>query len=133
MTETIALIAGPYLLVTGLGFLLSEDFYRRMIIAQSKADPILLNLSGASHFVVGMTVLVNHWRWSTSAEIVVSLVGMAATLKGTGLILVPDLMMKSHQMGRHGLLISGITFLSIGAYLVYIGFFEYALRLSHSF
>ncbi len=133
MTETIALIAGPYLLVTGLGFLLSEDFYRRMIIAQSKADPILLNLSGASHFVVGMTVLVNHWRWSTSAEIVVSLVGMAATLKGTGLILAPDRMMKSHQMGRHGLLISGITFLSIGAYLVYIGFFEYALRLSHSF
>ena len=68
MTELIARIAGPYLLLTGLGFAISRDFYQRMVMGNAQADPILLNLSGAVHFIVGLIVLNNHFRWSGFAD-----------------------------------------------------------------
>lgn len=122
MTELIASIAGPYLIVTGLGFLISRDFYKRMIANQNTANPILINLSGATHFVVGMTVLVNHFRWSTLPEVAVSLVGIAAVLKGVTLIVVPERTQDSPQMSNAGLLATSVGFLAMGAYLSFVGF-----------
>lgn len=124
MTEYIALIAGPYLLITGLGFLISSDFYKRMIAAQGSADPILINLSGATHLVVGLTVLVNHFRWTSPAEIVVTLVGAAASLKGVSLILFPDRMQASAQMSKVGIAFTGLGFCVIGAYLIWVGSYQ---------
>lgn len=122
MTELVASIAGPYLIVTGLGFLISRDFYKRMIAAQKGADPILINLSGATHFVVGMTVLANHFRWSSLPETVVSLVGLAAVLKGAILIVVPERTRDSPQMGDGGLLTTSFGFLAAGGYLFLVAF-----------
>ncbi|WP_153039949.1 MULTISPECIES: hypothetical protein [unclassified Pseudovibrio] len=123
MTELIASIAGPYLFVTGLGFFISSSFYQRMIAAQSDANPILLNLSGAVHFVVGMVVLANHLNVSSMAGALVTLVGAAAVLKGASLIVIPDYMTKSQQMGKRGILATGTAFTAIGAYLSYVGYF----------
>ncbi|KZL05883.1 hypothetical protein PsAD26_04024 [Pseudovibrio sp. Ad26] len=123
VTELIASIAGPYLFVTGLGFFISSSFYQRMIAAQSDANPILLNLSGAVHFVVGMVVLANHLNVSSMAGALVTLVGAAAVLKGASLIVIPDYMTKSQQMGKRGILATGTAFTAIGAYLSYVGYF----------
>ena len=123
MTELIASIAGPYLFVTGLGFFISSSFYQRMIAAQSDVNPILLNLSGAVHFVVGMTVLANHFKVSSAAGAIVTLVGAAAVLKGVSLIVFPDYMTKSQQMGKRGVLATGAAFAATGAYLSYVGYF----------
>lgn len=122
MTELIASIAGPYLFVTGLGFLISRHFYKQMIAAQSTADPILINLSGATHFVVGATVLANHFRWSSLPEVVVSLVGLAAAMKGVTLIVVPERSQDSPKMKAAGLLATSAGFLAVGAYLLYVAF-----------
>ncbi|WP_299402267.1 hypothetical protein [uncultured Roseobacter sp.] len=123
MTETIACIAGPYLFLTGLGFLISNGFYRRMIAGQTGTDPILLNLSGAAHFVVGATILANHFLWSTTAEIAVSLTGSAAAIKGAGLIVLPEVMaQRSPQMGKRGVQATGILFIAVGSYLISVGF-----------
>lgn len=122
MTELIARIAGPYLLLTGLGFLISTRFYRRMIAGQTGADPILINLSGAAHFIVGLTLLANHFLWTSAAEIVVSLTGVAATLKGAGLILLPERLTQAPQMGKAGLYATGAAFICVGAYLVGVGY-----------
>ncbi|MGH0000299.1 hypothetical protein ACQU0X_09500 [Pseudovibrio ascidiaceicola] len=122
MTELIASIAGPYLFVTGLGFFISNNFYQRMIAAQSDANPILLNLSGAVHFVVGMVVLANHFQVFSVAGAFVTLVGAAAVLKGVSLIVIPDYMTKSQQMGKRGVLATGAAFTATGAYLSYVGY-----------
>lgn len=122
MTETIAQIAGPYLLLTGLGFLLSSGFYTRMIAGQAKTDPVTLNLSGAAHFIVGMVILVNHFAWSTIFEAAVTLLGISAALKGAGLIALPEQMSKSPAVGETGLRVSGIAFLVIGLYFSFKGF-----------
>ncbi|MFC6655805.1 hypothetical protein ACFQEX_09920 [Roseibium salinum] len=118
MTETIARIAGPYLLLTGLGFLLSAGFYARMIAGQARTDPVTLNLSGAAHFIVGMTVLVNHFAWSTALEAAVTLVGAAAALKGAGLIVLPEMAARSPALGKNGLRFSSLAFVAIGSYCV---------------
>ncbi len=122
MTQTIAMIAGPYLLVTGLGFLFSSDFYQRMIIDSVNADRMLINLSGAVHFVVGLVILAQHFQWSTAPEIVVSMVGVGATAKGTTLIAIPQLALKSPQSSGAGLRFSAAGFLAVGGYLAYVGY-----------
>lgn len=122
MTELIARIAGPYLLVSGAGFLISSRFYVRMIAGQRKADPILLNLSGAMHFVIGMVILVNHFAWSAVDQAMVTLVGVSAVLKGVSLILPPDLVVRSSQAGTAALKLSGVGFVAAGLYLSQVGY-----------
>ena len=122
MTELIARIAGPYLVLPGLGMLASPRFYRRMIAAQPAADPILINLSGAVHVVVGLTLLANHFLWASAAEIVVSLTGVAALLKGAGLIVLPEKLARAPQMGAWGLRVTAAAFIAVGGYLVGIGY-----------
>lgn len=122
MTELIAKIAGVYLLTTGIGFLVSRPFYDRMTVGAANADPMLLNLSGAVHFIIGMVILVNHFLWSSVAEIVVSLVGLAAFAKGAVLIAIPEKTLTAAKDQGRGLLFSTIGFLVVGGYLSFVGF-----------
>ena len=122
MTQLIAMIAGPYLLVTGAGFLLSTRFYEAMVTRSANTDPVVINLSGAVHFLAGLLVLVLHFRWNGPAELIVTLIGVAALLKGTALIAVPELALRSPATSRRTLRISGLAFISVGAYLTYFGY-----------
>lgn len=122
LTQTIAMIAGPYLLVTGLGFLLSQKFYIRMLAGAAGADPVLINLSGAVHFIVGALVLLLHFRWSEAAQIAVTLLGAAAALKGAALIALPDLLLKAPRDPRAVLRLSAIGFCAAGGYFIYAGY-----------
>lgn len=122
MTELIARIAGPYLLLTGIGFFISNRFYARMVSENGTAHPVTLNLSGAAHFIVGMVILTQHFRFGHLPEIVVSLTGAAAVLKGASLIAVPELTLKSPKTSAQTLYASGAGFVLVGAYLGYIGY-----------
>ena len=122
MTEFIAMLAGPYLLVTGIGFLVSPAFYEKAVAGGEDADRVALNLSGAVHFLVGLLILVQHFRWGGPAEAVVTLVGVGALLKGAALIVVPELTLKSPKASRAGLRVSAAAFLLVGGYLAYVGF-----------
>lgn len=122
MTETIARIAGPYLVVTGIGFLVSRGFYERMVMGNANADPILLNLSGAAHFVVGMLILVNHFSWDGPREIAVSLLGLAAVAKGASLIAIPEMTLQTPKTVGRTLTISAAGFLIAGLYFCYLGY-----------
>jgi hypothetical protein len=121
-TRQIAMIAGSYLTVTGLGFLVSTDFYARMTSMGDRSDPVLINLSGAAHFVVGAIILSQHFRWSTAPETIVTLIGIIAALKGLALIVVPEVALRSPPQSKTLLRISATGFLLIGIYLCFIGF-----------
>lgn len=123
MTETIARIAGPYLLITALGFLVSRRFYTRMVLGNAEADPVLINLSGAVHFVIGAVILVNHWAWGSFAEGAVTLLGLAAVAKGASLIAVPELTLKSPKTVGRTLTASAVGFTLWGGILVWVGWF----------
>jgi hypothetical protein len=122
MTELIASIAGPYWVATGLGFLLSRAFYERMVLGNGKADPILLNLSGMVHFMLGMIVLVNHFLWDSTAQIAVTLLGIMLVLKGGFLIAVPEIVLKTPKTVGKTLAVSTVGFLIVGLYFCYVGY-----------
>lgn len=122
MTELIARIAGPYLLVTALGFVVSRGFYERMVMGNANADPVLLNLSGAAHFIVGMIILVNHFAWSGISQIAVSLLGVAAVAKGASLIAIPERTLETPKTVGTTLTASAIGFAVAGLGFCYIGF-----------
>lgn len=121
-TINIARAAGAYLVVTGLGFVISTNFYARMTRSGGQSDPVLINLSGAAHFVVGAILLMQHFRWGTAPEIVVSLVGCAAVLKGAALIVMPETALKSPPQGPWAIRMSAVGFLAVGGYLLFVGF-----------
>lgn len=122
MTEFIAGIAGPYLIVTGLGMVLSRRFYERMMSVNDAADPILLNLSGAVHFVLGMIVLRNHFLWNNLEAVAVSLFGIMLVLKGVVLIAVPEVTLKTTEKIGNTLSVSTAGFLIAGGYFCYVGY-----------
>ena len=121
MTETIARIAAPYLLVTALGFVVSRQFYERMVLGNANADPVLVNLSGAVHFITGALVLVNHWRWDSVGAAAVTLLGLATVAKGASLIAVPEVTLKSPKTVGATLTASAVGFALWGAVLVWVG------------
>ena len=122
MTELIAQIAGPYWIVTGLGFLLSRGYYERMILGNASSDPVLINLSGVAHFVLGMAVLVAHFRWDTFAEIGVTLLGVALVAKGGALIALPEQTLQAPKNVGRALTMSAIGFLCVGFFFCYVGY-----------
>lgn len=122
MTELIAKIAGPYLLLTAIGFAVSRGFYERMVMGNEKADPVLLNLSGAAHFIVGMVILVNHFKWASIAQGAVTLLGLAAVAKGASLIAIPEATLKTPKTIGSVLTGSTIGFALAGLFFTYVGF-----------
>ena len=71
ITLFFAKMAAAYFVVTGLGFLISTKFYDQMVQGSENTDPVTLNLSGAVHFLVGLSILLQHFRWGSPLEIVV--------------------------------------------------------------
>jgi len=72
ITNKIGKIVAAYLIVTGIGFLISSEYYSHMI-SHKGTDPILINLSGMVHLFIGMTILVNHFLWKNALQIIVTL------------------------------------------------------------
>ena len=119
---TIARIAGPYLVVSGLGFLISHRYYVRMIAESGNAHPVLINLSGAVHFVIGMAILTRHFNWSGFVEISITMLGVAAVSKGFVLIVFPAMTLGSSGSAGSGLNLSAIGFLLAGAWYSLLGY-----------
>ncbi len=116
-------MAGPYFLLTGLGFLLSTEFYEKMVRGNASTDPVTLNLSGAVHFLVGLGIVVQHFRFGSLPETLVTLIGFAVMLKGSMLIAVPELTLQLPKTGKAALRISGVAFTAAGIYLGYVSYF----------
>ncbi len=116
-------MAAAYFFVTGLGFLVSTEFYEKMVRGNASTDPVTLNLSGAVHFLVGLAVVIQHVRWGSPPEIIVTLIGFAAMLKGAALIVVPELTLQLPKTKKAALRMSGVAFTAVGAYLGYVSYF----------
>ncbi len=119
ITAILARIVSAYLIVTGLGFLLSPDFFASMIVHKG-SDPVLINLSGMAHFFIGITILVLHFKWRGALEVLVTLIGISFLLKGASLIAIPELTL---QTGGNDLQLSifvPMGFLAVGLVMAYL-------------
>ncbi len=125
--DTITLFLGkiiaPYLLASGLGFLLSSKFYENLLKNSDKSDPMTVNLSGMVHFLIGIAIVTNHFLWRSALEIVVTLLGFGFLIKGITLIVFPSLTLKSTKTSVKLLRISGGGFIIVSLILGYMSYF----------
>jgi hypothetical protein len=115
-------IVSIYLIVTGMGFLLSSAYYSGMI-AHTDTDPVLINLSGMVHFFIGMTILVLNFKWKGALQIIVSVLGIMFLLKGVFLIMLPELTLQTSNNPAQVPWIMAVGFIAFGlvtAYLAYV-------------
>ncbi|PCJ33200.1 MAG: hypothetical protein COA90_00780 [Gammaproteobacteria bacterium] len=120
-TIIIARVLSMYFLVTGMGFLLSADFFNKMII-QLGSDPVLINLSGMVHFFIGATIITIHFYWKTPLQIIVSLLGTLFLIKGTLLIVFPELTLKTANNPIQNVSLMAAGFIFIGLSIGYLAF-----------
>ena len=123
LTVFFAKIAAAYFIVTGLGFLISTEFYEKMVHNNANTDPVTLNLSGAVHLLVGLSIVIQHFRWGSFLEGVVTLIGISTVLKGAALIAIPELTLKSPKTNERSLKLSGVGFIIMAIYLGYMSYF----------
>ncbi len=67
--------------------------------------------------------MLNHNLWRTAPEIIITVIGFAALLKGAALILVPQAALKANDMSARVLRIIGTAFVVVGAYLGFVTYF----------
>ncbi|WP_282089214.1 hypothetical protein [Aquimarina algiphila] len=123
MTYKIGKIIAIYLIATGIGFLVSSEYYSKMI-ANSSSDPVLINLSGMVHFFIGMIILVNHFLWKNALQIIVTLLGLMFFLKGFFLIIFPEFILQSAGNTVKYPLAMPMGFIGVGIILGYLVFFK---------
>lgn len=122
-TVIIARILSMYLLVTGLGFLISDGYFSKMI-AHSGSDPILINLSGMVHFFIGATILTVHFLWKKPLQIVVTLLGLMFFLKGIFLIALPEFTLQTGNNPVQNIWLMAEGFISAGVIIGYFAYFK---------
>ncbi|MET0545202.1 MAG: hypothetical protein ABWZ40_02725 [Caulobacterales bacterium] len=89
-TRTLSRIAGPYLAVMGGTLILRAGTMDLMLPAFVQNGPLVL-ATGAFTLTAGLTIIAAHHHFSSAAAIVISVIGIAAALKGAWLMLAPEL------------------------------------------
>lgn len=89
-TRTLARIVGPYLVIVAIALLVRLADLPLLLPAFMQDGPLVM-ATGAFTLIVGLTMLVAHHHWSTWAAIAISVIGIAAALKGASLLIVPEL------------------------------------------
>ena len=123
MTSKIGKIVAAYLIITGIGFLISSEYYSGMI-SHKGTDPVLINLSGMVHFFIGMTILVNHFLWKNALQIIVTLLGIMFLMKGIFLIALPELTLQSADNPAQVPWVMSIGFILMGIIVGYMSVFK---------
>ncbi len=121
-TRTAARIIGPYMLVMGLALLARGERLAAMLSGFTTDQPLAL-VTGAFTLLAGLTLTALHWRWRGPTAVAISLIGIAATLKGASLMIAPDLLVGATQEWTQRPFITAVAMLQLmlGAWLSVAG------------
>lgn len=122
-TRTLARIIGPYLLIMAATLFVRQEELPQLFSDFMQDGPLVL-AGGAFTLMAGLVVIVTHHHWNSPAAFLVSLVGVAAALKGASLMMAPDLgveMTAAFAEAPYALMISaGVEFVA-GLWLCFAG------------
>ena len=116
-------ILAAYLLVNGLGFLLSRDFYRKLRATSETSDRLTVNLSGMVHFILGMAIVTTHLLWGNLLQVLVTFTGIGFVAKGFAMIVFPGWTLRSSPVTERSLWLSGVAFVGAGLVFGYLSYF----------
>ncbi len=124
LTLFVSHIAGPIMLAIGLGMLLNNKHYA-VFYKQMSKEPLALFTVAIMTMLMGLLLVLNHNLWGTAAEIIVSLFGWGALIKGLFLLIMPgsvDSFAKNLPLAKM-LPFSSIFAIALGGYLSYVAYF----------
>jgi uncharacterized membrane protein YkgB len=125
MTTTLAQIIGPTLLAAAIGFLSNPKFYKK-IMKDFKDHEGMTYFMGIFTMVIGLLIVINHNLWDSPSEIIISVLGWGAIVKGVTFLIAPSLLFSmSHPMLKNAAFMKVAMFVMmvVGVYLTYFGFF----------
>ncbi len=117
-------LLGPAFILGALGMFLNTDSYKKMMKKLNNDSLAFLVISFAT-LVIGMTVILKHNLWETPGEIIVSLFGWLAAVKGGLLILSPKAMVDFSNRVVSGVAwkIAPVIWLLLGGYVTWLAYF----------
>ncbi len=87
-TETLALVAGLYMLAAGIGLLADPARYGGMM-EEFRASGALTYLAAMLALILGAVIVLSHNVWTGPAAILVTLIGWGALIEGLWLLAAP--------------------------------------------
>ncbi|MDA1024706.1 MAG: hypothetical protein O3B96_01935, partial [bacterium] len=77
------------------------------------------------NLVIGLSIVLSHVGWNSTEEVVVCLIGWAATIKGVTLVLAPSVMKHMAKKLASGSVVTAAGFITLvlGALISYLAFF----------
>lgn len=127
MTETsiyLAQIIGPSLGILGLGIVLNSKLYLR-VYKDFKKEPLTLMMLAIALISLGISILLKHFIWTSLADSLVSMIGLALLFKGVFLAILPKTFQKLSELviSKNLLILGGLIWLIAGAYLSWVAYF----------
>jgi hypothetical protein len=122
-TQFLAQIWGPVLLAVGLGIHFSSAYYRRLYHDLEK-ETLALFAFGIFAMSVGILQASMHTLWGSVPQIVVTLLGWGALLKGAAFLIAPKFVDRGGDWAVQSKLLPyvGALVLLLGAYLSWVGY-----------
>lgn len=116
-------LVGPAFTLLGLGMLLNKKFYLDSFEAFTK-NAHLLTWAAFINLVIAAAILTHHNLWSTPQEVIVSLIGIFAGLKGLHMTLAPKHWLKRvpKYMSDTFMTYGSFILVLFGLYMVYNGY-----------
>jgi hypothetical protein len=121
----LAKLIGPILAVIGLGLLINRAGYQAVAEEVVKSR-VQLWLSGVLALTAGVAIVLSHNEWDLSWEVIITIIGWLAILRGLLRLLIPqqigDFLSRALARGPQVLTGVGVVALVVGAFLAWKGF-----------
>ena len=127
-TRTLARIVGPYLVVLAVALFARRDSLAMLLPSFMQDGPLVL-ATGAFTLMAGLAMIAAHHHWTSLSASVISLIGVAAALKGAALMIAPALGAEMTGMATQApavLMVAAALELLIGLWLSYVGWISKA-------
>ena len=116
-------LLGPVFLVMGVGILANKGQYKHMLQGLHEFT-LSYFLAAITPLIIGLAIVLKHNVWNTPPEIIVSLIGWVALLKGILRCLAPartQKMIRGFASDNH-LTAASVVMILVGAYLGWMGY-----------
>ncbi len=118
-------LIGPIFFVMGLALVVNLKYFYKALKNVDEESPVFVLLMGGASMLLGLLILTKHNLWSSVNEIIVSVFGCLAVVKGVLILLVPKWLLKfaTNVYSTTTLTVGGIAILVFGGYLSWVAYF----------
>lgn len=117
-------LLGPYMVIVAIGLMFNLKFYQKMMEDFLK-NTALIYLGGAMALIIGLVVVLFHNVWVAGWQVIITIFGWLALIKGIWLIVFPNTVGKLAQVYQKKtalLVVHLIIILVLGLFLIAKGY-----------